>query len=357
MPLKLFEAYNSNLQAAIQGLDEEKAKLLKNNLSRFAAVKANQVTQHLKEAKKATTTQDEYKKQAVKVINAYNRFTAAEYNTFVHRCRIVKQWTQFQKEAHLYPNIEWLKTRSAIADAMHRGYWGRIWAMTDPFWNDNQPGCRYGCKCSVRTTDAAVPDNSNVDIVPASPGLEGNPYYTNEIVTAKHPYFKGVEKHIKDLGVLHNTDDIAYLTRQDEKGRGYQEHYLCQFEKEIKQNREYVAIMYNSGLKNIKMLPRINAKEVELRKRYYGEAFNKIQPKKCPDASADNQMIEFKEASDRNKYSAIKDAASKSNIAMIKLKDNYSDSQINMFGHRCITDYKLEKLIVINHANVRVFTK
>lgn len=214
----------------------------------------------------------------------------------MHRARVVKQWEQFQGERHLYPNIEWLRTRSASPREIHLAYVGRVWAMNDPFWNSNQPGCTWNCKCSWKTTDAKPTDNNNIVQVEASAGLEDNPYYTHEIFTNKHPYFSRVNKHVPALGPLHNPDDIAYLSKV-ENGIKYQVHFNAQ--KEFEQvNKAFLPALKEAGFEEIKFLPQIEKSETELRKRYFGKYW---KGKKSPDVFADDVYVELKHAENKGR--------------------------------------------------------
>lgn len=314
MPTELFNSYNSNLHVGIG----DASNLLKNNTSRMAAAKTNYTIQQLQQAKtSAKDNKDEFLKQAKIVLGRANSTQAAEYNTAVHRARVVKQWEQFQGERHLYPNIEWLRTRSATPREIHLAYVGRIWPMNDPFWSSNQPGCTWNCKCSWKTTDSKPTENNNLVQVEASSGLEGNPYYTNEIFTDKHPYFSRVAKHVPSLGPLHNPDDIAYLNKV-ENGIKCQVHFNAQKEFEAV-NKQFLPLLQKAGYKNIQFLPIVESHEFELRKRYFGKYW---ESKKCADVHADGLFVELKEVkagrkTRRNIISQIGDAASKADEVIL----------------------------------------
>lgn len=262
----------------------------------------------------------------------------------MHRARVVKQWEQFQGERHLYPNIEWLRTRSASPREIHLAYVGRVWAMNDPFWNSNQPGCTWNCKCSWKTTDAKPTDNNNIVQVEASAGLEGNPYYTHEIFTNKHPYFSRVNKHVPALGPLHNPDDIAYLSKV-ENGIKYQVHFNAQDEfKEA--NKPFLPLLKEAGYKNIKFLPIIDEMETALRKRYFGKYW---KGKKSPDVFADDVCVELKHAENkgrntrRNIIAHIGKAAKKADEVIILSEKELDFKQI------------AEKQFVV-HSNLKQIT-
>ena len=58
------------------------------NVSRFAAYKAHQATQEILEY----IDSDDYETKAKQIINRYNRYQVAEYNTAVARSRTALQW-------------------------------------------------------------------------------------------------------------------------------------------------------------------------------------------------------------------------------------------------------------------------
>ena len=176
---KLFDFYNSTFHKSVAPLDKETAKGLKNNLSGFAAAKASGLIETLNQARVnadgEVLSKAEYLKRAQGAVKLYGRTMATEYNVAVRRSRMVKQWESFQQDKDLYPNVEWLATRSATPRADHLDYAGRVWSMNDPFWSANFPGNLWGCKCGWRATDAPVTENSNLSITKPSVGLESNP--------------------------------------------------------------------------------------------------------------------------------------------------------------------------------------
>lgn len=333
IPTELFNTYNNNLHKAI-GTNvtnvPNNTLLLRNNVSRLAAAKTNYTLQQLQDAKAAAKgNKDEYIKQAKLILARANTTQAAEYNTAVHRARVVKQWEQFQGERHLYPNLEWLHTRSATPREIHLAYVGRIWPMNDPFWNSNHPGCTWNCKCSWKSTDANPTDNGSLSIVQASAGLEGNPFYTQQIFTDKHPYFSRVKPHVPSLGPLHNPDEIAYLNKI-ENGIKCQVHFNAQKEFE-EVNKPFLPALHKAGFSNPKFLPIIERHETELRKRYFGKYW---ESKKCADVHADGLFVELKYAENsgnktrRNIINHIGDAAKKADAMVLISEKKYDFSLI-----------------------------
>ena len=361
----IFDTYNDNLHKAVTGVDEDTAKLLKNNLSRFAAAKSNYTIQLLERCKAdadgVVRSKEEYQRAAKVVINRANSSQAVEYNTAVHRTRVCKQWKQFEEQRRLFPNIEWLRTRSASPRELHLSYVGRIWHMDDPFLQKNSPGCIWSCKCDWRNTRKPITENSDLTPVPVSPGLEGNPSSTNEVYTDKHPYFSRVDKHIPDLGVLYNPDEIAYINSVDANGKKFLEHYNCRFEKEYKQNLQAITELNKIGYgKETKLLPQIHYSQVALRERYYGKAFQAIQPNDCPDALINGKLAEFKSGTNKMASKRIYQASKKADIVYLELTEGMTDDYLNSFVKRQWANpdrQNIETLLINNKGKTHVFNR
>ena len=115
------------------------------NVSRFAAYKAARATDMIREAVAA----DGVITDGINPLRAHARYLAAEANTARTRARTGKQWQQFSDPDHarLFPNIRWIASRSATPREAHMPFYGRVWAKDDPFWQHNQPGTLWNCKC------------------------------------------------------------------------------------------------------------------------------------------------------------------------------------------------------------------
>ena len=117
------------------------AEEFKLNTARIAAYKTTLVTERLK--KSYSADYENFQKNAQMQLKQFARWQATEYNTAVARCRTAKQFEQFQGEKHLYPNLEWLATRSADPRELHLTFVGTVLPIDDPFWHENQPGNLY----------------------------------------------------------------------------------------------------------------------------------------------------------------------------------------------------------------------
>ena len=198
----VYKAYSDNLRKAVGGVfrsDDygdryfDLQAQLQSNVTRFAAYKAYHLTEQLKKQREKWTDDDEYRKVAKAVLNTFNRYQAAEYNTATARARTAKQWTDFTSDPianELYPNLKWLPSRSANPREEHIVFYGLVLPKTDPFWQENQPGNLWNCKCDWEETDDPAANERPATV--CAKGLEGNPAETGEIFTKECTYFKQV---------------------------------------------------------------------------------------------------------------------------------------------------------------------
>ena len=197
---ELYRAYSDNLRKAVAGYADDDLKAqFEANLSRFAAYKAfhatRQLERQLADSDGVARSPEQFDRMARTVLNTFNRYQAAEYNTAVARARTAHQWQLFSQadNAMLFPNLRWLPSRSANPREQHMPFYNRVWAKNDPFWNSNQPGNLWNCKCDWEETDDPVTGDNPEGIRPAR-GLEGNPAKTGKIFTDECTYVKKAGK-------------------------------------------------------------------------------------------------------------------------------------------------------------------
>lgn len=208
---RLYQLYSETLRKAVgmAGVSQDLQDQWLANVSRFAAYKAARATDMIRDAVAA----NDEKRDGTGPLRAHARYLAAEANTARTRARTGKQWQQFSDPDHarLFPNIRWIASRSATPREAHMPFYGRVWAKDDPFWQHNQPGTLWNCKCDWEETDDPVTNGNpqkNIEL----PGLKGNPAETGQIFSEDAPYFsrcsnsqqKKIEAWAKDNIIRHN---------------------------------------------------------------------------------------------------------------------------------------------------------
>lgn len=189
---ELYRRWRESLERAVErvGAEEEQASRWRANVSRFAAYKAWWCTQELKKAAEDGRSGEEL----IGILHRYNRWQAAEYNTAVARARTGKQWAEWDdpERRRLFPRIKWLPSRSATPREEHLPFYNRVWPKEDPFWQYNQPGSLWNCKCDWEETDEEETEgNPRRRIV--KPGLDENPA-GGKIFTDSAPYIEKAPK-------------------------------------------------------------------------------------------------------------------------------------------------------------------
>ena len=114
------------------------------------------------------------------------------------RCRTAKQMAEFMEpdNVRLFPNLEWLATRSANPRAEHQAFVGLILPKSDPFWKTHTPGTEWNCKCDLAETDAPASNADNLPDIKPPRGLEGNPYHTGEVFTDEVGYIRNAKPEV-----------------------------------------------------------------------------------------------------------------------------------------------------------------
>ncbi len=172
---------------------------LKTNIAVFAAFKANHYGTTMRtllvDEKGTKRTYGEFRKEAIKIDPKYNQqWLAAEYNMATRQARSADQWQRFKRDQDVYPNLEYMPSRSPNQRDSHTKWYGIVLPIDDPFWDTAMPPSQgWGCKCWVRQSNA--PATSKEPEAPLSlPGIEGNAGKAGRVFSASHPFITAVSK-------------------------------------------------------------------------------------------------------------------------------------------------------------------
>lgn len=169
------------------------ADQLNANLSRFSAYKAAHIEKAFNDILNDPKFNDEQRRVAVRAAEEkFARWTDAEYNTATARCITAEQFAEFNDPEHtsLFPNLEWLATRSTNPREEHQAFVGLILPKNHDFWRTHTPGTEWNCKCDLAETDDPATKAANLPTANVPKGLEGNPFYTGEVFTDKVGYLR-----------------------------------------------------------------------------------------------------------------------------------------------------------------------
>lgn len=207
---ELYEGYSRQFRRAADSVfaDNEQPELadrLRANVSRFAAYKSAYVEGEFARIANDPKYNDATRKAAMNAAeDRFARWTDAEYNTATARCRTAKQMAEFMEpdNVRLFPNLEWLATRSANPRAEHQAFVGLILPKEDDFWKTHTPGTEWNCKCDLAETDAPASNADNLPDIKPPRGLEGNPYHTGEVFTDKVGYIRNARISAEDANIM-----------------------------------------------------------------------------------------------------------------------------------------------------------
>lgn len=141
----------------------------------------------------------EFQKEYSKVDAKYNlQYLNAEYNLAQRQARAAEQWQDFERDKEVYPNLQYMASRSADPRQAHKEYYGLIKSIDDPFWDWALPPMDWGCKCWVQQTR----DTASVEVkerVNPPQGIAGNAGKTGKVFTPGHEYVATVPKAQKEV--------------------------------------------------------------------------------------------------------------------------------------------------------------
>lgn len=205
--------------------DWEKLQNLRYNTAVFDAFKSNK---QIKEAHKLLTddsgrerTWGEFHEQALKLCDKYNvRWLQAEYNQAHTSAKAARKWLDYEKEADLYPNLEYVAVMDERTRSSHRTLNGIVRPVGDKFWNSHYPPNDWGCRCSVVQTDAkptAVPRGA----VAPDGVFDNNSGKTAKAFDESHPYFQNVTEAEKQRLYYFVEQNIAPAAKVQKAWRDY----------------------------------------------------------------------------------------------------------------------------------------
>ena len=179
---------------------------LRHNADVFAAFKAHREQNDLaallldKEGKPRSF--DAFRKAAEPVIGQYNmNWLRTEYTAAIRNARTARRFRAYQKDADLFPNLRWLKSRAAEPRFSHRQYYNTIRRIDDPWWSTHYPGCVWNCQCDIEQTTDPITHIGDTPAKPGepstrpgregevrAPGLSQNPAISKSLFSQDHPY-------------------------------------------------------------------------------------------------------------------------------------------------------------------------
>lgn len=171
---------------------------LKRDAYKFAAFKSANFSQTMKVADAA---------EKDKLMRAFEVQLDTEVTTATRAARSAKQWAKYTQTSDQFPNIEYLKSRSADKRDAHKKYYGLILPKTHPFWKTGLPPNDHGCKCPHRETNAPV-TKGKVEDIELPKGIVGNTGIERKAFSDDHSFYTNLDKKGKKQ-VMDHHDKLA----------------------------------------------------------------------------------------------------------------------------------------------------
>ncbi len=363
---ELYKVYSENLRKAVTGVFGENpshaTEQLQVNVSRFAAYKAWHATQQMQrklaDENGVVRSQDVYQMAAKAVFNAFNRYQAAEYNTAVARARTALQWEEFNSDTtrnEIYPCLKWLPSRSADPREEHMKFYGLVLPKNHPFWNENQPGNLWNCKCDWEESDEKPFEGKLPSAQPAR-GLEGNPGITGEIFTAEAAYFKATREIRGTVeGDILALKEKAFFTIKTVSGTPISMHPMHNHG-EIAGNIE-VAGNFLKGRKDVKeiqLLPVVFKDNIRQRADFYPHGKSPHGKYNNADAviafnSGEKWVVDFKcmQGNGVKLKERLRDSYEQADYAIIKIKGNPDMDKLSKDADSFLKQHKMFQGVII----------
>lgn len=141
----------------------------------------------------------EFKKVSKTVVKNYNQnWLKVEVSAVTRSTRMAEVFRKAQGTKSLYPNLEYMPSRSATPRDEHRALWGIIRPVNDAFWSKYMPPSAWNCLCSIEPTDSEVTDIPD-ELPDVPPVFAVNTGKTAELFGKEHPYFDVTKDQEKSI--------------------------------------------------------------------------------------------------------------------------------------------------------------
>ena len=332
---KLFHSVYQPLKEAVQegyGQIESKVeygtpnyemlKNLKTNAGVYTAFKNHAMVKEtvalLKDENGNLKPFQQFKTDALKNDEKYRKnWLKTEYDTAVRTARMAAQWERIQRTKHLYPNLEYIRSKAANPDIDHLALVGTILPVDDPFWNTYYPPSRWNCQCSVRQTDKAITDIP-ADAPTVEKGFAFNAGKMGQVFDVENSdYYKAATNtdlpRLLKFAKNEVNKDIAketpYIQFSKSKSGGKIEiHPLTIENADFQENLPTARELANKGYK-IAILPELIDEQLRMKLL----PLKSIKNNSNPDYYINNKFVADLKTITSNKVIAVKDAFSRCN--------------------------------------------
>jgi SPP1 gp7 family putative phage head morphogenesis protein len=294
----------------------------------------------------------DFRSKVQEINGKYNRdWLQTEYDTAVSSAQSAARWADFQGNADIMPMLQYQTVGDDKVRKEHRLLDGTRKPINHAFWKTYYPPNGWRCRCEA--IQLPYSDTTEVEpqgYPPVPEMFKTNLAKTGLIFPKGHAYYEGVPKDILRRSLQYIPQENAWNIRKE-----YEEHAMVQYESEANENREIAKMLYENGERNIRLMPRLEEYEQEVRKTIYGEKYAQTHATKCPDSFIGTESFEFKKCVNGQRKVRIRKAALQANNAVIQIIETMDKENIDTFVAQRWVDSKcvnLKRIVIITGGNV-----
>lgn len=185
-----------------QYYSNDKARMMRDNLIKFAGYKAYNLMSAI-EAGKAGKTKEEFIEHAKKVVTLHNdRYLKVERNFASAKAAAARDYLRYLEESDIYPYLKLRTMEDGDVRPAHAAMDGLVkkvedWKFIPPF----EPNCRCRLEQTLDPATTDIPEQEFNEQYANNPALSG------EVFTSQHNYFNSTPKSINGT-IKGNTDKV-----------------------------------------------------------------------------------------------------------------------------------------------------
>lgn len=339
---------------------------MKKNVATFAAFKnhsqINAMVDALADPKTGKLRNwSQFKIAAHKIDKIYNEsWLQAEYDTAVQSARMARKWSDYERDADVYPYLRYETQGDARVRPEHQLLDGVIKRIDDPFWDKYYPPNGWRCRCDV--VQERSDKDSKMFLEPSDkevkPEFRRNTGKTGEVLN-ESAFIKGlsneIQKHVRlafTKASLTNEDSYTPIASSIKTKKSIKVHFDVR-ENEINQNLRTAELLTDQGFE-VKMLPEYGEPKGvkwvdfmlndEIILEYKEKTFSPNNPK-----GSQNQLLK-KARTDQLKKSVLNHL---DGFVIVK-SIGYSDDMIERFLQRYWGTSERNKIFIIHNDKLEI---
>jgi len=239
--------------------DAQKIKALERNVYRFSAAKnfqeIVQLSRQLRDDQGKLRSFDDFKLQAAKLGNEFHgNYLRTEYNQAQVTATRIADYNRMAGLKDIYPSWQYRTRADGHVREAHRELHNKIFAASDPVWDQIYPPNGWNCRCWVDpVSDDPPPETRGQEAIEelkktivnektgqseydrmVKQGFNVNHAKTGTVFSKNHPYWEGVPS--ASMADAENMGQHQYTRVYDSHGKGWVDQHATTPKSDLKSN-------------------------------------------------------------------------------------------------------------------------